>query len=146
LVYQVVREAAVGTRAHRFREAVEHESHAEILDCFSDDVVFHSPVRFHAYEGREAVARVFTALLDGIEDYEVVDELESADRVALMFRCRVGTRDVEGMHLLRFGDDGLIRDYTEMARPMSGVIAFFEVLGPRIRELEAEAAGATARS
>ena len=134
------------SRAHRFREAVERESHADILDSFAEDVVFHSPVRFHAYAGREAVSRVFTALLEGIEDYEVVDELESDDRVALMFRCRVGHRDVEGMHLLRFDDEGLICDYTEMARPMSGVIAFFEVLGPRIRELEAEAAGAPAGS
>jgi hypothetical protein len=74
-----------------------------------------------------------------------VDELESDDRVALMFRCRVGKRDVEGMHLLRFDGDGLICDYTEMARPMSGVIAFFEVLGPRIRELEALAKRVPAR-
>ncbi len=75
----------MGSRAHRFREAVEHESHGEILDSFADDVVFHSPVRFHAYEGREAVSRVFTALLEAIEGYEVVDELESDDRVALAY-------------------------------------------------------------
>jgi hypothetical protein len=145
-MYQLVREVTMGDRARRFREAVENESHSEILDCFAEDPVFHSPVRYHAYEGRDAVGRVFTALLEGIQDYEVVDELESDDRVAVMFRCRVGTRDVEGMHLLRFDDDGLICDYTEMARPMSGVIAFFEVLGPRIRELEAQAAGAAARA
>jgi hypothetical protein len=132
---------AMDPRSQRFREAVERQDHSEIVAAFAPDAVFRSPVRYHPYRGRDGISRVFTALLETIKDYEVVDELVSGDRVGVMFRCRVGDREVEGMHLIQVGEDGLIAEYTEMARPMSGTIAMFEALAPRIRDLEAEAAG-----
>lgn len=126
-------------RSEQFRRAVEAQDHAAIIAAFAHDAVFHSPVKYHAYEGREAIGRVFTALLESVEDYEVYDELVSDDRVALMFRCTIGGREIEGTHVLRVDASGLIADYTEMARPLSGTVRMFEVLAPRIRELEAAA-------
>ena len=130
-------------RAAPFREAVERGDHAAILATMAPDVVFRSPVRFHPYVGREAVSRVFRILLDTVDHYELTDELESDEQVGLVFKSLFDDRDVEGIHLLRFDEQGLIREYTEMARPMSGVAAMFEVLAPKIRAAE-EAASAVA--
>lgn len=125
--------------AQRFHDAAQARDYDAILACFESDIAFRSPVRFHAYTGREAVGRVFTVLLETVEDYGVVDEFRSDERVGLVFNARFGNRDVEGIHLLRFNGNGLITEITEMARPMSGVVAMFEMLAPRIRELEATA-------
>ena len=55
---------------------------------------------------------------------------------ALIFRARVGDRELEGMDLVRIGADGLIDDFTVMIRPLSGLVALAQTLGPKV-----EAAG-----
>jgi hypothetical protein len=102
----------VNDRAAPFREAVERGDHAAILATMAPDVVFRSPVRFHPYVGREAVSRVFRILLDTVDYYELTDELESDEQVGLVFKSLFDDRDVEGIHLLRFDEQGLIREYT----------------------------------
>jgi hypothetical protein len=51
---------------------------------------------------------------------------------ALIFRARVGERELEGMDLVRIGADGLIEDFTVMIRPLSGLIALAQALGPKV--------------
>ena len=43
-----------------------------------------------------------------------------------MFEARVGDRDVQGVDILRFGDDGRVVEMTVMVRPMSGMHALAE--------------------
>ena len=37
-----------------------------------------------------------------------------------MFEARAGDRDLQGVDILRFAEDGLIRELIVMVRPMSG--------------------------
>ena len=65
------------------------------------------------------------------------DDLQSPDGVqALVFRARVGDREIEGVDLLRLGHDGLIANLTAIIRPLSGLVALAQAIGPRV-----EAAG-----
>src|SRR6266545_3025485 len=62
-----------------------------------------------------APAALLGILLDVFEDFRYTDQLDAADGTrGLVFRARVGSRDVEGIDLLRFDDAGLIRDLTVM--------------------------------
>jgi SnoaL-like domain len=106
-----------------------------MVACMAPDVVFHSPVTFRPFLGREAVSVLFAALLDVFEDFAYIDEIEADGLHALVFRARVGERSLEGVDLLRTGDDGQVRDFTVMVRPMSGVIALAEAMGPRVASL-----------
>jgi hypothetical protein len=60
---------------------------------------------------------------------------------ALVFEARIGDRQVQGLDLLRFDDDGLIENFTVMVRPLSGAMALAEAVG---KGLEQAAEGATA--
>jgi limonene-1,2-epoxide hydrolase len=110
--------------AQRFRAAVEAMDHAAAVATLAEDVVFHSPVTFRAFEGRDATAHVLAAVMRVFSEFRYTDVLESADNVhALVFRANVGDREVEGIDLVRINGDDLIDDFTVFARPLSGLTA-----------------------
>ena len=116
-----------------FRRAVEAGKLDDIMAPFAEDAVLHSPVSFKPFEGREAIQQLLSILFEVFQDFRYTDELESRDGVkALIFRARVGTREVEGLDLIRFDDSGHIRDFTVMVRPRSAVEALLAEVGPRL--------------
>ena len=122
--------------AHAFRTAVEARDLQGMFDALTDDVVFNSPVAFKPFVGREAVAGVLRAVFETFEDFEYTDELKAGDgTVALVFRARVGDKQVEGIDILRMDSDGLIEDFTVMVRPASGLMALGEAMGPKVQRL-----------
>lgn len=127
--------AAVDTAA-RFRRLVESRDLDAIGELLAPDVVFHSPVTFHPFIGRDPVRRLIGEVAQVFEDFRYTDELASGDVHALIFRAAVGERELEGMDLLRIGADGLIVDFTVMLRPLSGLVPFAEAMAQR-----AQAAG-----
>ena len=83
--------------------------------------MFHSPVTFHPFVGREDRHRACwnscrrPSATSATPTSSTVDGAE-----ALVFRASVGDRELEGIDLLRFNADGLIGDFTVFIRPLSG--------------------------
>ncbi|MDQ1494475.1 MAG: hypothetical protein QOG69_958 [Actinomycetota bacterium] len=119
-----------------FRAAVEAGDHAGMVDALAPDVVFNSPVAFQPFHGREAVAKLFAALLQTFEDFRYTDEFEQGDAHALVFRARVGDKELEGVDLLRMDDEGKIRDFTVFVRPASGLMALGQAMAPHVDGLK----------
>jgi SnoaL-like domain len=122
----------MSTAASDFRAAIERRDLDGMVAALADDVVLHSPVSFKPFEGKEAVAGLFEILLRTFEDFRYTDELPGEDVHALIFRARVGDRDIEGLDLVRPGPDGRIVDFTVMVRPLTGVVALAEAVGAQL--------------
>jgi SnoaL-like domain len=120
-----------------FKEAVEARDWDAAMDCLAPDVTFNSPVAHRPFEGKEAVSGVLRAVSETFEDFEYTDEFETGDSHALVFRARVGDKQLQGLDLLRMNDDGLIEDFTVMVRPASGLMALGEAMGPKVAGLKA---------
>ncbi|GAC1419307.1 MAG: nuclear transport factor 2 family protein [Actinomycetota bacterium] len=103
-----------------------------MVATLAPDAVLHSPVTFKPFEGKEAISVLFGALLEIFEDFHYTDQFEQDHTAALVFRARVGDRDVEGLDLMRFRDDGLIEDFTVMIRPLSGVQAVAKAVAAKL--------------
>jgi hypothetical protein len=117
-----------------FMTAVEAMDRSAVPDVLAEDVVFRSPVVFKPYEGREAVATVLVeGAMNVFEDFRYTDRFESGDAAALVFEARVADRELQGLDLLRFDDEGRVRELTVMVRPMSGLVALGEAMA---REFE----------
>lgn len=127
--------------AERFQAAILSGDREQIADALADDVVFRSPVVYRPYEGRDAVMVVLDAVSRVFEDFEYVDRMEGDGSAALIFRARVGDREIEGLDHLRYGDDGRLSELRVMVRPMSGMHALAEAMKV---ELERAAAAAPA--
>jgi hypothetical protein len=120
-----------------FREVFERAVHTrrldDVLGVFADDAVLHSPVQFKPFEGRAAITQLLRILLEVFEDFRYTDQLESDDgTTGLVFRARIGNREVEGLDLLRFNEAGLVEEITVMVRPLSALEALLAEVGPRL--------------
>lgn len=118
-----------------FRRAVEANDLDVLSAAFAENAVLHSPITFHPFIGREAIRTLLGILLEIFEDFHYTDELDAADGTkALVFRARVKNRDVEGLDLVRFDEDGLVRDLTVMVRPRSAMEALLGEVAPRLAQ------------
>jgi len=116
-----------------FRRAVETRDQTALLAAFADDAVLHSPVTFTPFEGKAAIGRLLAILMEVFQDFRYTDELTAPDGTkALIFRAAVRDRQVEGLDLMRFDTDGLIRDFTVMVRPRSALEALLGEVAPRL--------------
>jgi hypothetical protein len=119
----------------RFRAAVEAKDLSAIDELFRDDVTFRSPVVYAPYEGREAVGVVLGAAVEVFEDFRYTDQVETGATAVLVFEARVGDRELNGVDILRFDEDGLIEEMMVMVRPMSGINALAEAMQARLAEV-----------
>lgn len=106
-----------------FRSAVESRDVDGVLALVSPDVVFNSPVVYRPYHGREVLGVILRAVLRVLEDFRYEREIGAEGAHALLFRARVGDRQLQGCDFLHFGRDGLIEELTVMVRPRSAALA-----------------------
>jgi hypothetical protein len=120
-----------------FRAAAESKDFSAIDDLFAEDVTFNSPVVFKPYEGRDAVGVLLGAVSQVFEEFRYTDQTETGDTATLAFSARVGDRELDGIDLLRFDDEGRIREMAVYIRPMSGINALAEAMQRKLDEVGA---------
>src|SRR3954452_19844619 len=113
-----------------FRTAAETKDAEALASLMAEDVVFRSPIVFAPYRGRDAVGQLLQAVVRVFEDFRYDREIGSpgdTDR-ALVFRARVGDREIEGCDFLHFDDAGLIDEFFVMVRPLSAALKLAEAM------------------
>jgi hypothetical protein len=121
--------------AERFRTAVEAGHVDGMVELLAPTVVFNSPVAFQPFRGSETVAAVLRAVFEVFEEFRYIDAMEGEEMFGLVFQAKVGEREVTGIDLFRATGDGRIAELTVMVRPLSGVIALAEAMGPKVESL-----------
>jgi hypothetical protein len=125
---------------HPFRAAVESRDHDRIVALLAADVVFRSPVVFRPYHGRDSLAAIVLAVMRVFEDFRYEREIgaDGAADHALVFRARVGDRELEGCDFLHTDESGLIDEFCVMVRPLSGALALAEAMKAELETVERE--------
>jgi hypothetical protein len=124
-------------KSDAFRRAAEAKDFSAGAELFSPDVVFRSPAVYKPYEGLEALGVVLGNVVEVFEDFRYVDQVETGDTAVLVFEAKVGDKELQGVDILRFGDDGLIAEMMVMVRPASGLMALGEEMGRRLAATQA---------
>jgi SnoaL-like domain len=125
---------------HPFRSAIETGDVDRALELFSPEVVFSSPVVYRPYHGREALGVILRAVMRVFEDFHYEREIgaEGAVDHALLFRARVGDRELHGCDFLHTAPDGLIDELTVMVRPRSAMLALAEAMQAEVLAIQRE--------
>jgi hypothetical protein len=118
----------------RFRAAAEAKDFSRLEELTTEDVIFRSPVVFKPYEGREALAVVLGAVVQVLEDFRYVDQVETGRTAVLVFKARIGDRELDGVDVLRFDGEGRLAELMVMVRPMSGMQALAEAMQRKLEE------------
>jgi hypothetical protein len=119
-------------KSDAFRAAAEAKDFSKLEELFAPEVVFRSPAVFKPYEGHDALRVVLGAVVEVFEDFRYVDQVESGDTAVLIFEARVGDRELNGVDVLRFGDDGRAVELMVMIRPLSALTTLVEQMGRRL--------------
>jgi ketosteroid isomerase-like protein len=118
----------------RFRAAAESKDFSQLEELTAEDVTFRSPVVFKPYEGRQALTALLSAVVQVFEDFRYVEQVESGRSAVLVFKARVGERELDGVDVLSFDEQGRVVELMVMVRPMSGVQALAEAMQRKLEE------------
>ena len=119
---------------HPFRAAIEARDLDAAVALLREDVVFRSPVVFTPYKGREAMRQILAAVMEVFEDFRYVREIGAAGARdhALVFEARVGEKQLEGCDFIQLDEDGAIKEFTVMLRPLSATLVMAEAMKARL--------------
>ena len=121
--------------ATAFRAAVESFDIEAATELLAPDIVFHSPATFHPFVGRETVGGAAGLVVGDIRGLPLHRRARAGEGThALIFRAAIDGREIEGIDLLRFDEDGLIADFTVMLRPISGLLPFAQAMGEKVAQ------------
>lgn len=98
------------------------------------DAVFRSPMAVHPYQPAAALILALNTVIQVFEDFSYHRQLASDDglNAVLEFSARVGDKQLKGIDLVRFDEDGKIVEFEVMVRPLSGLQALGAEMGARL--------------
>jgi hypothetical protein len=107
---------------------------SQLPSLVKDDAVFRSPMAHKPYPGREAVVFILRTVFGVFENFAYHRELFGNDglNVVLEFSAEVQGKQLKGVDLIRFDENGLIVDFEVMVRPMSGLAALGDEMSRRV--------------
>ena len=119
----------------RWHAYMESDGDAALLSAMlADDTVFHSPV-VHTPQMGEPVVMAYllaAAKVLGNDSFRYVRELVDGDEVMLEFVTELDGIAVNGVDIIRFDDDGKIKDFKVMVRPLKAINAVWQMMAAQL--------------
>jgi SnoaL-like protein len=119
------------TQKTPLRAAMEASDHDAVVACFAPEISLLSPIFDVPFEGRKRAADLFAVLIEILDDLEYTAEIPGDPHV-LHARASVSGTPLEIIDLLRFDDQGKIREMTVLLRPFPGIAAFMDAMAPKL--------------
>ena len=118
----------------RWHEMVQRKDLSALPELLAPNAVFRSPMAHTPYPGAQVVSMILNTVLKVFEDFTYHRELATADglSVVLEFSAQVGGKQLKGIDMIRFDEQGKIVEFEVMVRPLSGLQALGEEMGRRL--------------
>lgn len=117
------------TGLERWHEVLESGSEPEALAAIiAADAVFHSPVVHTSQAGRAKVVAYLAAAgqVLGGDGFRYVRELVDGNQALLEFETTLDGVHVNGIDLIVFDEQGMIKDFKVMVRPLKAINKVWE--------------------
>jgi hypothetical protein len=103
----------------------------ELLD---ENVEFHSPTLWKPKLGRDVTAYILQMITAMFEDFEYHREWISEDSLALEFSANIEGKNLKGIDLIRWNDEGKIIHFEVMLRPLNTLQLVFEKMTKHLQD------------
>jgi 2,4-dienoyl-CoA reductase (NADPH2) len=135
---------AVAESLHKWHAMVAEANVGELGSILDPKAVFRSPMAHTPYPSAQAVQLILGTVVKVFEDFTYHRELASADgkSVVLEFSAKVNGKELKGIDLIAFNDEGKIVDFEVMVRPMSALQALGDEMAKRLAPYLAAMKGA----
>ena len=107
------------------------------------DVVFHSPVVHTPQRGRAITALYLMGALHVLNTghFRYVRQIAGGHEALLEFETQIDGVHINGIDLIRWGEDGRIVDFKVMVRPLKAVNALHQAMGRMLQQPSSAAPG-----
>ncbi len=106
----------------RWHEIIEQGNPELLDDILAEDCVFFSPV-VHTPQQGKALTRLYLSGAMHVlnKDFRYVKEVVSPEHAVLEFVCDVDGIIVNGVDIMSFDEEGKIREFKVMVRPLKAI-------------------------
>jgi hypothetical protein len=106
----------------------------ELSSLLHPDVVLRSPLGFKPFSGAQAVAQILTTVSELLANFRYEREFVSEDghSVALEFSASIGDKQLKGIDILRFAENGTIVELEIIVRPFNALQALGAAMAKRL--------------
>ncbi len=125
---------AVARSLNAWHHMVARADLSGLADIVHPDAVFRSPMSIHPYGPAPALLLALQTVVTIFQDFAYHRQFASDDglNVVLEFSARVGDKQLKGVDLIRFNEQGQITDFEVMIRPLNGLQALGAEMGVRL--------------
>ena len=125
---------AVARTLAAWHDMVARRDMGALRGILHPQAMFRSPMAHTPYPGAAAVLLILSNVVQVFEDFAYHRQLVSDDglSVVLEFSARVGDKQLKGIDLVRFNEQGQITEFEVMVRPLSGLQALGAEMGARL--------------
>ncbi|EAQ28519.1 hypothetical protein NAP1_13008 [Erythrobacter sp. NAP1] len=111
-----------------------------LAQIIREDAVFHSPVVHTPQEGRAIVVAYLAAAGQtlGNDTFHYLREVADGDTAVLEFACEMEGIKVNGIDMITFDEEGMIKDFKVMVRPLKAVNKVWEMMGRQLGKAKAD--------
>ena len=125
---------AVARSLDTWHHMVASRDLSNLLSIVHPDAVFRSPMANTAYTSAPALMLALSTVIQVFQDFTYHRQLATDDglNIVLEFSARVGDKQLKGIDLVRFNEQGQITEFEVMVRPLSGLQALGAEMGARL--------------
>lgn len=104
---------------------------SELLD---DGVEFHSPTVWKPKIGKDVTHFILTSVIDIFQEFRYHREWIDGNDMALEFSAGVRDKNIKGLDLIKWNDEGKIVHFEVLVRPLNGVQALLDEMTARLQK------------
>lgn len=103
-----------------------------------DDAVFHSPVVHTPQVGKPIVMAYLTAAgaTLGNDSFTYLREVVDGETAVLEFQTEMDGIQINGIDMITFDDDGKIKDFKVMVRPLKAINKVWEMMAAQLERMK----------
>ncbi|MBF6227804.1 nuclear transport factor 2 family protein [Nocardia abscessus] len=117
---------------HRFQSAVEAKDLDAVIRTLREDVVFHTPLRFAPFEGRDQAIVAMTLAAQAFvfqPGFRYTRTFREGSALALFFEAQIRGKALEGVDLLVLDDQDKVAELRVLMRPFTAVRELVSLTG-----------------
>ena len=109
-----------------------------LAEIIREDAVFHSPVVHTPQEGRAKVVGYLAAagIVLNTDKFRYVREFNDGDYALLEFVTELDGIHINGVDIITFDADGMIKDFKVMVRPLKAINKVWEMMGAQLQRMD----------
>ncbi|WP_310620480.1 nuclear transport factor 2 family protein [Flexibacterium corallicola] len=124
-------------RLEKWHKIVFERDNKLLSELLDDNVEFHSPTVWNPKEGKQITFFILTSVIQVFQDFEYHRELVVGNDMFLEFSAKVGDKNIKGIDMIKWDDNGKIVHFEVMVRPFNGLKDLYEIMNAKVRDLMA---------